>query len=135
VTVVERLNARSLEPGDIQFIPSLATIDVSFISLAKVLPSVAGTLEGEGEILALVKPQFELGPERVGKGGVVRDVGARREALASVAQAADSLALSVRGFASSGLPGPKGNRETFVWCSRGDQSLGDVEGAIREVEP
>jgi 23S rRNA (cytidine1920-2'-O)/16S rRNA (cytidine1409-2'-O)-methyltransferase len=135
VAVVERLNARSLGPADLQFIPSLATIDVSFISLAKVLPSVAGSLAEEGEILALVKPQFELGPERVGKGGVVRDVGARREALASVAQAADSLALSVRGFASSGLPGPKGNRETFVWCSHGDQALGDVEAAIREVEP
>jgi 23S rRNA (cytidine1920-2'-O)/16S rRNA (cytidine1409-2'-O)-methyltransferase len=135
VAVVERLNARSLGPADLQFTPSLATIDVSFISLAKVLPSVAGVLADEGELLALVKPQFELGPERVGKGGVVRDVGARREALASVAQAADSLGLSVRGFASSGLPGPKGNRETFVWCSQGAKSLGDVEAAIREVEP
>jgi 23S rRNA (cytidine1920-2'-O)/16S rRNA (cytidine1409-2'-O)-methyltransferase len=65
----------------------------------------------------------------------VRDAGARREALASVAQAADSLGLSVRGFASSGLPGPKGNRETFVWCSRGEEPLEDIEAAIGEVEP
>jgi 23S rRNA (cytidine1920-2'-O)/16S rRNA (cytidine1409-2'-O)-methyltransferase len=132
--VVERLNARSLEPSDLPFVPSLATIDVSFISLAKLLPAVAVTLLEDGEILALVKPQFELGPERVGKGGVVRDAGARREAITSVAETARSLGLSVRGFASSGLPGPKGNRETFVWCSRGEESLGDIEAAIREVE-
>jgi 23S rRNA (cytidine1920-2'-O)/16S rRNA (cytidine1409-2'-O)-methyltransferase len=135
VTVVERLNARSLEPTALPFVPSLATIDVSFISLVKVLPAVAATLAEGGEILALVKPQFELGPERVGKGGVVRDAGARREAIASVAEAAGALDLSVRGLASSGLPGPKGNRETFLWCSRGGWSLGDVGAAIIEVEP
>jgi 23S rRNA (cytidine1920-2'-O)/16S rRNA (cytidine1409-2'-O)-methyltransferase len=135
VTVVERLNARSLKASDLPFVPSLATVDVSFISLAKVIPAIAGTLTEGSELLALLKPQFELGPERVGKGGVVRAAGARREALASVAQAAGSLGLSVRGFASSRLPGPKGNRETFVWCSRDGESLGDIEAAIREVEP
>jgi 23S rRNA (cytidine1920-2'-O)/16S rRNA (cytidine1409-2'-O)-methyltransferase len=134
VAVIEGLNARDLGPSDLPFRPSLATIDVSFISLAKVLPAVAGTLEGGGEILALVKPQFELGRERVGK-GVVREAADRRDALASVAAAAQSLGLAVRGFASSGLPGPKGNLETFVWCSPGGESLDDVEAAIREVEP
>ena len=89
----------------------------------------------EGEILALVKPQFELGPGRVGKGGVVRDPGARREALAGAASAATSLGLAVLGFASSGLPGPKGNRETFLWCSREGDSLPDLEAALRGVEP
>ena len=63
----------------------------------------------------MVKPQFELGRERVGK-GVVRDPGDRREAILAVALAARELGLPIRGFASSGLPGPKGNRETFVWC-------------------
>jgi 23S rRNA (cytidine1920-2'-O)/16S rRNA (cytidine1409-2'-O)-methyltransferase len=135
VTVIERLNARSLEPRDLPFIPLLATIDVSFISLAKVLPAVSGVLSEDGEIVALVKPQFELGPKRVGKGGVVRDVAARREALTTVAEAARSLRLAVRGFASSGLPGPKGNLETFVWCSRSGDSLPEIEAAIREVEP
>jgi 23S rRNA (cytidine1920-2'-O)/16S rRNA (cytidine1409-2'-O)-methyltransferase len=135
VTVIERLNARSLEPADLPFTPSLATIDVSFISLAKVLPAVSRALSDDGEILALVKPQFELGPKRVGKGGVVRDAGARREALMVVAEAAQSLGLAVRGFASSGLPGPKGNRETFVWCSRLGDSLDEIDAAIREVEP
>jgi 23S rRNA (cytidine1920-2'-O)/16S rRNA (cytidine1409-2'-O)-methyltransferase len=135
VTVIERLNARSLERSDLPFEPSLATIDVSFISLAKVLPAVSSVLSGDGEILALVKPQFELGPRMVGKGGVVRDPAARRQALEGIASVALSLGLAVRGFASSGLEGPKGNRETFVWCSWGGDSLPDLEGAIREVEP
>lgn len=134
VTVIERLNARSLEPADLPFVPSLATVDVSFISLTKVLPAVAGTLSEDGEVLALVKPQFELGPEKVGKGGVVRDAALRREALAMAAEAAQSLGLAVRGIASSGLPGPKGNRESFLCCSREGESLGDVEAAIHEVE-
>jgi 23S rRNA (cytidine1920-2'-O)/16S rRNA (cytidine1409-2'-O)-methyltransferase len=135
VTVIEGLNARDLGHSDLPFPPSLATVDVSFISLRKVLPAVAASLDAEGEILALVKPQFELGRERVGKGGVVREGADRRDALVSVAAAAQSLGLAVRGFASSGLPGPKGNLETFVWCSPGGESLDDVEAAIREVEP
>jgi 23S rRNA (cytidine1920-2'-O)/16S rRNA (cytidine1409-2'-O)-methyltransferase len=134
VTVIERRNARSLQPSDLPFLPSLATVDVSFISLAKVLPAVAVTLGEGGELLALVKPQFELGPERVGKGGVVRDRGARRDALRGVAQTAGPLGLALRGFASSGLPGPKGNRETFVWLARGGESIADIEAAIQEVE-
>jgi 23S rRNA (cytidine1920-2'-O)/16S rRNA (cytidine1409-2'-O)-methyltransferase len=135
VTVIERQNARSLQPSGLPFAPALATVDVSFISLAKVLPAIAATLSEDGEMLALVKPQFELGPQRVGKGGVVRDPGARRDALRGVAEAADSLALALRGFASSGLPGPKGNRETFVWLARRGDSIDDVEAAIQEVEP
>jgi 23S rRNA (cytidine1920-2'-O)/16S rRNA (cytidine1409-2'-O)-methyltransferase len=134
VTVLERLNARHLTPDDLPFAPSLATIDVSFISLAKVLPAVAGCLAPGGEILAMVKPQFELGRERVRK-GVVRDAGDRREAILAVAQSAADLGLPVRGFASSGLPGPKGNRETFVWCGGEGEPLADLEAAVREVEP
>jgi 23S rRNA (cytidine1920-2'-O)/16S rRNA (cytidine1409-2'-O)-methyltransferase len=87
----------------------------------------------EFDLLALVKPQFELGPERVGKGGVVRDADARRDALRAVAEAAGDAGLVVRGFASSGLPGPKGNLETFIRCSRPGEGI-DVEAAIREVE-
>ena len=132
VHVVERMNARELLPVDLPFAPSLATIDVSFISLTKVLPAVAGCLAPGGEILAMVKPQFELGRERVGR-GVVRDVADRREAIVKVARAAQELGLSVRGFASSGLPGPKGNRETFVWCGGGPE-VEDLEAAVAAVE-
>jgi 23S rRNA (cytidine1920-2'-O)/16S rRNA (cytidine1409-2'-O)-methyltransferase len=134
VTVVERLNARELQPADLPFAPELATVDVSFISLAKVLPAVARCLAPGGEVLAMVKPQFELGRERVGK-GVVRDAGDRREAILTVALAARDLGLPIRGFASSGLPGPKGNRETFVWCGGGGATLADPEAAILEAEP
>lgn len=133
VTVLERFNARALTPADLPFRPQLATIDVSFISLTKVLPAVAACLEEDGEVLAMVKPQFELGRERVRK-GVVRDAGDRREAILFVATAAAELGLTVRGFAYSGLPGPKGNRETFVWCGGEDAPVVDLEAAIEAVE-
>jgi 23S rRNA (cytidine1920-2'-O)/16S rRNA (cytidine1409-2'-O)-methyltransferase len=134
VTVIERLNARELMAADLPFAPSLATIDVSFISLAKILPAVARCMAPGGEILAMVKPQFELGRERVGK-GVVRDAGDRREAILGVARAARDLGLPVRGFASSGLPGPKGNRETFVWCGGDGAEVSDLEAGIADAEP
>ncbi|MDX6588105.1 MAG: rRNA (cytidine1920-2-O)/16S rRNA (cytidine1409-2-O)-methyltransferase [Solirubrobacterales bacterium] len=136
VQVIERTNARSIVPADLPFEPLLATIDVSFISLVKVIPAVADCVAADGHVLAMVKPQFELGRARV-KAGVVRDAGDRREALLSVATAAVELGLAVRGFASSDLPGPKGNRETFVWATRGGSGL-DAEGIERaalEVEP
>jgi len=133
VTVIERANARELSPAALPFPPGLATIDVSFISLAKVLPAVAAALAPGGEVLAMVKPQFELGRDRVRK-GVVRDAADRREAVLSVARAAEALGLPVRGFASSGLPGPKGNRETFVRCGGEGESVGDLAGAIEAVD-
>jgi 23S rRNA (cytidine1920-2'-O)/16S rRNA (cytidine1409-2'-O)-methyltransferase len=121
-----------MDPADLPFAPSLATIDVSFISLAKVLPAVARCLGPGGEMLAMVKPQFELGKSRVGR-GVVRDPADRREAILKVADAAAATGLSVRGFASSGLPGPKGNRETFVWCGGEGPEVEDLEAAVAAV--
>lgn len=132
VSVIERLNARELRPSDVPFVPELATVDVSFISLTKILPAVAACLAPRGEILAMVKPQFELGRARVGR-GVVRDAGDRREAILTVARAADELGLTVRGFASSDLPGPKGNRETFVWCGGEGEKVPDLEAAVSAV--
>ena len=133
VTVLERTNARHMRPSDLPFEPDLATIDVSFIALAKVLPAVVSCLAPDAEILALVKPQFELGRGRV-RGGVVRSAAERREALLAVAAAAREIRLFVKGFAPSGLPGPKGNRETFIWCARAGQGVRDLEAAVREVE-
>jgi 23S rRNA (cytidine1920-2'-O)/16S rRNA (cytidine1409-2'-O)-methyltransferase len=133
VTLIERLNAREMLPSDLPFAAAFAAIDVSFISLAKVMPSVVACLEPDGRLLAMVKPQFELGRERVGR-GVVRDAGDRREAILGVAEAARGLGLSVRGFAPSGLPGPKGNIETFVWCAREGAGIEDLASAIREVD-
>lgn len=134
VAVVERTNARHLRPDDLPYVPELATIDVSFISLAKVLPALARCLAPAGEVLALVKPQFELGRERVGKGGVVRDPAERRDALVAVGRAARQLGLQPVGFASSGLPGPKGNRETFIRCASECPDIDDLEAAVAEVE-
>jgi 23S rRNA (cytidine1920-2'-O)/16S rRNA (cytidine1409-2'-O)-methyltransferase len=120
VTVLERTNARSLEPRMLPFAPDLAVIDVSFISLEKVLGAVLACLAPGWDALAMVKPQFEVGRGRVGKGGVVRDPDARREALVAVGRAAVSLGAGVVAYASSGLPGPKGNRETFLWLTDPD---------------
>jgi 23S rRNA (cytidine1920-2'-O)/16S rRNA (cytidine1409-2'-O)-methyltransferase len=133
VTVIERLNAREMLPSDLPFAAGFAAVDVSFISLAKVLPAVGACLAPGAELLAMVKPQFELGRARVGK-GVVRDPGDRREAILAVAEAAKGLGLVIRGFASSGLPGPKGNRETFVWCARDGDGLDDLPAALGEVD-
>jgi 23S rRNA (cytidine1920-2'-O)/16S rRNA (cytidine1409-2'-O)-methyltransferase len=128
VHVIERRNARELTPAELPFVPSLATVDVSFISLEKVLPAVARCLMPGGEVLAMAKPQFELGRERVGR-GVVRSAADRCEAVLKVARAVGELGLPVRGFASSGLPGPKGNRETFVWGGGEGPEVEDLEAA------
>jgi 23S rRNA (cytidine1920-2'-O)/16S rRNA (cytidine1409-2'-O)-methyltransferase len=136
VTVIERRNARSLEPDDLPYAPDLIVIDVSFISLAKVLPAVLACAARPFDCLALVKPQFEVGRGRVGKGGVVRDPAARRAALLEVGTSAQALGASVRGYASSGLPGPKGNLETFIWLSEpGRAGEVDLGAAVLEVEP
>lgn len=137
VTVLERRNARSLEPGDLPYRPDLVVADLSFISLTKVLPALLRSAAPVHDVLALVKPQFEAGRDRVGKGGVVRDAATRRDALVAVARSARSLGAPVLGFAPSGLPGPKGNRETFVWLAEPgrDGAVEDLEAAAREVEP
>jgi 23S rRNA (cytidine1920-2'-O)/16S rRNA (cytidine1409-2'-O)-methyltransferase len=137
VTVIERCNARSLTPDQLPYAPDLIVIDVSFISLAKVLPAVLACAAERFDCLALIKPQFEVGRDRVGKGGVVRSADDRRLALVSVGAAARELGSAVLGFASSGLPGPKGNLETFVWLAEAARggAVSQLEAAAREVEP
>ncbi len=131
VDVIERRNARELDPSELPYAPRLATVDVSFISLAKVLPAVGRSAASGGEVLAMVKPQFELGRGRV-KGGVVRNEADRREALVSVAAAVIESGLGVLAFAPSGLPGPKGNIETFIHCTT-EPRAGLDEVAIGEA--
>jgi 23S rRNA (cytidine1920-2'-O)/16S rRNA (cytidine1409-2'-O)-methyltransferase len=136
VTVIERANARALAPGDLPYAPDLIVIDVSFISVAKVLPAVLACAAERFDCLAMVKPQFEVGRAGVGKGGVVRDTDLRRGALVAVGRAAQELGAAVLGYASSGLPGPKGNLETFVWLAEADRDgVADLDVAAREVEP
>jgi 23S rRNA (cytidine1920-2'-O)/16S rRNA (cytidine1409-2'-O)-methyltransferase len=136
VTVLERVNARALDADLLPYRPGLVVIDVSFISLRKVLPAVLGACAPTFDCLAMVKPQFEVGRERITKGGVVRDVSLRREAIADVAEFARSLGASVMGFAPSGLPGPAGNRETFAWLAEGGRAdaVDDVATAVAGVD-
>jgi 23S rRNA (cytidine1920-2'-O)/16S rRNA (cytidine1409-2'-O)-methyltransferase len=136
VTVLERTNARGLRPVDLPYAPDLVVADVSFISLTKVLPAVLACCADRFDALAMVKPQFEVGRGRVGKGGVVRDAEDRRAALVVVAEAAVALEAAVLGFAASGLPGPKGNRETFVWLAEAGRAgaVGDLEAAAAAAE-
>ena len=127
VHVLERTNARTLTPGALPYRPDLAVVDVSFISLTKVLPAVLGCMTAAHDLLALIKPQFEVGRGRVGKGGVVRDPGLRLATLIEVGRAAGALGAAVLGYYSSGLPGPKGNRETFIWLAESGRP-GAAEG-------
>ncbi len=136
VTVLERVNARHLRCAELPYAPDLIVIDVSFISLAKVLPAVLACAAPRFDCIALVKPQFEAGRESVGKGGVVRDPAVRRRVLVEVGLAAQGLGAAVLGYASSGLPGPKGNRESFVWLAEEARGgLDELEAAAGEVEP
>jgi 23S rRNA (cytidine1920-2'-O)/16S rRNA (cytidine1409-2'-O)-methyltransferase len=138
VTVVERRNARELTAEELPWAPDLIVADLSFISLTKVLPAVLAAAAPSFDCLALVKPQFEVGRGRVGKGGVVRDASDRRAALVAVAaHARDELGAAVLGFASSGLPGPAGNRESFVWLAEAGRpgAVEDLEAAARRAEP
>jgi 23S rRNA (cytidine1920-2'-O)/16S rRNA (cytidine1409-2'-O)-methyltransferase len=138
VVVVERRNARSLDPDELPYEPDLIVADLSFISLTKVLPAVVAAAAPRFDLLAMVKPQFELGRERIGKGGVVRSAEDRREALVSVGEfARRELGLPVLGYAASGLPGPAGNRETFAWLAEPGRegAVEDLEAEARKVEP
>jgi 23S rRNA (cytidine1920-2'-O)/16S rRNA (cytidine1409-2'-O)-methyltransferase len=138
VTVLERVNARALAPERLPWRPELIAIDVSFIALEKVLPAVVGCAAERFDCLALVKPQFEVGRELVGKGGVVRSPDDRRGALVGVGRfARERLGLGVMGYASSGLPGPAGNRESFAWLAEPgrDGAVADLEAAARRAEP
>ena len=136
VTVIERVNARALSPDQLPYRPDLVVADLSFISLGKVLPALLSCVAASFDCLAMVKPQFEVGREAIGRGGVVREPEERRRALVSVAAAAAGLGASVQGFASSGLPGPSGNRETFVWLAEGGraEAVGDLAAALADVE-
>jgi 23S rRNA (cytidine1920-2'-O)/16S rRNA (cytidine1409-2'-O)-methyltransferase len=133
VVVWEGVNARHLEPAKFPEGPSLATVDVSFISLGKVLPAVIACLADPAEVVALVKPQFEVGRGQVGKGGVVRAWAARRDAVRGVAAEAARLGLRTLGVAASTLRGPKGNREVFLHLTRDAGSRRPLEGADLEA--
>ena len=117
VAVLERTNIRLLPREAVPEPVDLATLDLSFISLTLVLPKIMEFMQPGGAILALVKPQFEVGKDRVGKGGVVRDPALQKEAVEKVAQAARALGLEVSAAFPSPLKGPKGNQEYFLYVT------------------
>jgi len=113
-----RKNARTLAPGDLSEPADLVTIDVSFISVAKVLPAVAGAAGTEADFLILVKPQFELERRDVGRGGVVRDAALHQRAIERVRAAAEAAGLHVAAVRPSHLTGAEGNQEFFLYARR-----------------
>ncbi|HEV7918544.1 MAG TPA: TlyA family RNA methyltransferase [Solirubrobacterales bacterium] len=133
VTVVERRNVRELTPEELPYGPELIVADLSFISLTKVLPALVACASSRFDMLALVKPQFEVGRERVGKGGVVRDRAARVDAIVQVAEAAIAAGASVQGVTSSGLPGPAGNLESFIWLAERERVAAGDPRALAEA--
>jgi len=118
VVVMERTNARHLKPGDLSEALDLVVIDASFIGLEKLLPAARALLKADGEVLALVKPQFQVGHDKVGKGGVVRDPELRSAAIATLVADAQTLGFELVSEADSVITGPKGNQETFIWLRR-----------------
>jgi len=120
VVVLEKTNIRYLEAGRLPEPPEFAAIDVSFISLRLVLPQVRSLLISKGEIAALIKPQFEVGKGKVGKGGVVRRPEEHERVIEEIKQAAGALDLEVIGVAESPLVGPKGNKEFFIYLRKSD---------------
>jgi 23S rRNA (cytidine1920-2'-O)/16S rRNA (cytidine1409-2'-O)-methyltransferase len=134
VTVLERTNIRSID-GEVAGAPfDIAVVDVSFIGLAKVLLHVVGLLTPSGEVVALVKPQFEAGKARVGKRGVVRDASVHADVLETVAREAQVAGFVVRGATWSPITGPEGNIEFWLRLARSGEPLGiDYAAVVREA--
>jgi 23S rRNA (cytidine1920-2'-O)/16S rRNA (cytidine1409-2'-O)-methyltransferase len=120
VEIHDRINVRSLTPVSIGGPADLTVADLSFISLPIVFPALAACTAPDGDLLPMVKPQFEVGRERLGPGGVVRDPVHRGETVVHVAHVAAELGWVTRGVARSPLPGPAGNVEFFLWLRRGE---------------
>jgi 23S rRNA (cytidine1920-2'-O)/16S rRNA (cytidine1409-2'-O)-methyltransferase len=127
VHVLDRTNARGLTPQAVGGPVDLVVADLSFISLRLVLPALAGVTVAGGDVVPMVKPQFEVGRERLGSGGVVRDPEVRAAAVRTAAAAGSDLGLGVAGVVASPLPGPSGNVEYFLWLRAGCPPLDEAE--------
>ena len=127
VQVHDRTNIRELTAEMIGGPVDVVVGDLSFISLRLVLDALVGVTRPDGDLALMVKPQFEVGKERLGKGGVVRDVGHRAEAVVEVARAAAVRGWGAAAVARSPLPGPSGNVEFFLWLRHGDPQIGEAE--------
>lgn len=137
VTVLDRTNVRELDPDHMGGPVDVVAADLSFISLTTVLPALVRCAMPSADFVLMVKPQFEVGRDRLGSGGVVKDPQLRADAVRSVATAAADRGLGVRGIVASSLPGPSGNVEYFLWLRAGGPPLDetDLERAVREGPP
>jgi hypothetical protein len=135
VTVLERTNVRTLDPAAVAPAPGLVVGDLSFISLTLVIPSLVRAAAAEADFLLLVKPQFEVGRERLGTGGVVRDTRLHAETVMAVSACARSHGLDVLAAIASPLPGPAGNVEYFLHmrAGSGQEPDGGLESAVRSA--
>ena len=116
VTVIEKFNARNMIPADLPYVPEFAVCDVSFISLRLILPPMAAVVAPGSGLVTLIKPQFEAGREKVGRGGVVRDEATRLEVVEAIREFGGSIGLIWNGVSVSPITGPKGNVEyTAHW--------------------
>ena len=127
VRVHDRTNIRDIDPELVGGPVDVVVGDLSFISLGLVLEPLIGVTREDGDLALMVKPQFEVGKDRVGKGGVVRDPALREEAVASVAGRAARLGWGARAVARSPLPGPSGNVEFFLWLRHGPPEVADID--------
>lgn len=134
VHVMERTNARELTPAALPYAPDLVTCDVSFISITLIWPAVAACLAPGWRALVMVKPQFEAGREHVGGGGVVRDPEVRAQAVRRVAGCMMANGGAILAAADSGLPGPKGNREVFLYAADAATAASDPDIEARILE-
>lgn len=135
VEVHDRTNVRELTVDDIGGPVDVVVGDLSFISLLLVLDPLLAVTRPDGDLALMVKPQFEVGKDRVGKGGVVRDLGLRAEAVRTVADAAAARGWGARAVTTSPLPGPSGNVEFFLWLRRGPATVtdGQIEDEVRRT--
>jgi 23S rRNA (cytidine1920-2'-O)/16S rRNA (cytidine1409-2'-O)-methyltransferase len=135
VVVLDRTNVRNLAPDDLGGPVDLMVGDLSFISFKLVLPALVACVRDGGDLVPMVKPQFEVGKDRLGSGGVVRDPELRAESVLGVIDAAAKLGLALRGVVASPLPGPSGNVEYFVWLRRQDTGAeGAGDGTVDSAE-
>ena len=125
VTILDRTNVRHLTIEQVGESVDLAVADLSFISLTLVLPALVTVSKTSADFLVMVKPQFEVGREKLGAGGVVRDSGLRKSAVLEVADCAYDMGLGCEGVVASSLPGPSGNVEYFLWLKRGATELSE----------
>jgi len=133
VTALERTNVRSLDLASLPFVPSLVVADLSFVSLRTAAPSLIGLTSAEGELLLLIKPQFELPPEQVGAGGIVREPDGWRRAIEGVAATCEREGAAAIGVMASPILGRAGNVEFFLHARVGATSGADADRAIHEA--